>query len=77
MQVWFKDGASTPRVETEYPVGHPRRRAEVMPVLRRKVEASLARRYPPVQRTRILELCEDAARFERTAVNEFLDLLVI
>jgi len=48
-----------------------------MPVLRRKVEASLARRYPPVQRTRILELCEDAARFERTAVNEFLDLLVI
>ena len=77
VQVFFSDGTSTPKVEVEYPIGHPRRRGEVMPVLRQKLEASLGRRYPPVQRSRILQLIDDAQRFERTAVHEFVDMLVI
>ena len=77
VQVRFKDGSSTPKVEVEYPVGHPRRRAEVMPVLKLKLEASLDRRFPPAQRDRILELCDDAPAVDRTPVNRFLDLLVI
>ena len=47
-----------------------------MPVLKAKLEASLARRYAPKQRARILELSEDAPRLDRTPVNEFVDLFV-
>lgn len=74
IQVWFKDGSSTPKVEVDYPVGHQRRRAESLPVLRAKFEASLARRFPPKQREQILKLCDDVRALERTPVNEFLDM---
>ena len=76
IQVFFKDGTRTPRVEVEYPMGHPRRRSEVLPVLKAKLEASLARRYARKQCDRILKLCADARRLDRTPVNEFVDLLV-
>lgn len=72
----LKDGSSTPKVEIEYPVGHQRRRAESIPVLRAKFEASLARRFPQKQRERILKLCDDARALDGTPVNEFVDLLV-
>ena len=57
--------------------GHPRRRKEFLPVLRSKFEASLARRFAPKQRARILELSDDPARLDRTAVHEFVDLFVV
>jgi 2-methylcitrate dehydratase len=76
VQVFFKDGTHTPKIEIEYPPGHPRRRKEFMPVLRSKLEASLARRFAPEQRARILELSEDAQRLDRTPVHEFVALFV-
>jgi 2-methylcitrate dehydratase len=76
VQVWFKDGTSTPRMEEEYPIGHQRRRAEAMPVLRAKFEASLARRFPAPQKSTILAACDDAARFDRMPVHEFVGLFV-
>jgi len=76
VQVFFKDGTSTPKVEVQYPIGHPRRRAEVLPVLRAKFETSLARRFARKQCDRILALCGDVRRLDRTPVNEFVDLLV-
>ena len=75
VQVFFKDGTKTPKVEVEYPMGHPRRRAEVMPVLKAKLERSLARRFAPKRCKQILKLCGDARRLDRTPVNEFVDLL--
>ena len=76
VQVFFKDGSKTPKVEVQYPLGHPKRRPEVMPVLRAKLEASLARRFARKRCDQILQLCADARRLDRTAVNEFVDLLV-
>ena len=76
VQVFFKDGSKTPKVEVQYPLGHPKRRSEVMPVLRAKLEASLARRFARKRCDQILKLCADARRLDRTAVNEFVDLLV-
>ena len=76
VQVFFRDGSKTPKVEVEYPMGHSRRRAEFMPVLKAKLEASLARRFARKQCDRILALCGDARRLDRTPVNEFVDLLV-
>jgi 2-methylcitrate dehydratase len=41
VQVTFADGTQTERVEVEYPLGHPRRRAEARPLLEAKLRASL------------------------------------
>jgi 2-methylcitrate dehydratase len=76
IQIFFKDGTHTAKVEVEYPPGHPRRRKEFMPVLKKKLEASLARRFAPKQRAPILALAEDAPRLDRMPVNEFVDLFV-
>jgi 2-methylcitrate dehydratase len=59
VQVWFKDGSSTPKAEAEYPLGHQRRRAEAMPALRAKFETSLQRRFPPHRCQQILKTCYD------------------
>lgn len=74
VQVFFSDGSKTPKIAIEYPIGHPRRRKEVGPVLRAKLEASLARRFAPKRRETILRLCDDAARLDATPVNEFVEL---
>jgi 2-methylcitrate dehydratase len=42
VRVVFADGTATDRVEVEYPLGHPRRRAEAAAPLRAKLEANLA-----------------------------------
>jgi 2-methylcitrate dehydratase len=75
-QVYFKDGSCTPKVEVEYPMGHPRRRKEFLPVIRQKLEASLARRYAPRQRSRILELYDAGTRVDAMAVPAFVELFV-
>ena len=77
VQVFFRDGSSTPKMEIEYPIGHPQRRAEVLPVLKAKLEASLARRFPSGRRRRILMLCDDAGKLENAPVNEFVDMFVV
>jgi 2-methylcitrate dehydratase len=75
VQVHFRGGSSTPKIEVEYPAGHPRRRAEAMPMLRRKFEAALERRFAPERCAHLLELCEDGARLQAMPVNAFVDLL--
>jgi 2-methylcitrate dehydratase len=77
LTVEFKDGTKLPEVVCEYPIGHKRRRKEGMPLLVEKFKTNLARRFPAKQQDAILELCMDAARLEKTPVNEFVDLLVI
>jgi 2-methylcitrate dehydratase len=77
LTVEFKDGKRLGEFVCEYPIGHKRRRKEGMPVLIEKFKTNLARRFPEKQRKAILELCLDAARLEKTPVNEFVDLLVI
>ncbi len=77
IQVFFKDGSSTERVEVEYPIGHRRRRPEGIPHLEAKFRTNLARRFPPRQQQAILALALDQARLEATPVHEFVDLFVI
>jgi len=76
IQIWFKDGSSTPKVEIEYPAGHPRRRADLMPILRTKLELSLARRFSQKRCEQVLELCGVASTLDRTPVDKLMDLLV-
>ena len=66
-----------PKVEIEYPLGHPRRREEAIPMLEAKFKKNIALRFPPKQQTAILELCMDQVRLEATPVHRFMDQFVI
>lgn len=77
VQVFFKDGTSTRRVEVEYPVGHRRRRGEGMPLLLQKFETNLATRFPWKRCRRIMHLCSDAERLFDAPIHLFIDELVI
>ncbi|WLQ16872.1 2-methylcitrate dehydratase [Hahella aquimaris] len=77
VQVFFKDGTSTDKVEVEYPVGHRRRREEGIPLLEKKFRANLATRFPGKRCEEIFALCKDQKKLEATPVNEFMDLFVI
>ncbi len=73
VQVFFKDGSSTPNVEVEYPIGHRRRRVEGLPLLLKKARENLATRFPPSQVERIVQLCHDAGRLEAMTIGEFIE----
>ena len=73
--VVFKDGSKTPKVSVEFPLGHPRRRKDGIPLLLRKFKVNLARRYPAKQQAAIFDLCMDRKRLESTPVHEFVDML--
>jgi 2-methylcitrate dehydratase len=77
LQVYFRDGNCSEKVEIDYPVGHRRRREEGIPLLEEKFWANLATRFPAGRCARLFALCKDQQRLERMAVHEFMDLLVI
>jgi len=77
VQVFFKDGSSTEKVEVEYPIGHRRRRSEGIPVLEKKFLAALNNHFPRRQAQQIYDLCLDSNKLNATSVNEFMDMLVI
>ena len=77
IQISFKDGTQTDKVEVEYPIGHRRRRDEGIPVLKDKFLNNLRTRFPEGRCQQIMALCLDAEQLENTAVNEFMDLFII
>jgi len=77
LQVYYKDGNCSEKVEIDYPVGHRRRREEGIPLLEEKFKANLATRFPAGRCGEIFELCKDQQRLEQTVVHEFMDILVI
>jgi len=75
VQVHFRDGSSTERVEIEYPVGHRRRRQEGLPLLEEKFIRSLKMRYA-ARRVSVLErICLEPERLAAMPVYAFADLL--
>ena len=76
VQIVFKDGTKTERLEIEYPIGHRRRRAEGIPVLERKFEDAVRAHYPPDQAEKIITLCADPKRLEAMSVRDFMDAWV-
>ena len=77
MQVFFRDGTQTDQVEVEYPLGHRRRRAEAVPLLREKFAENLSDRFPENQASQILALFANPQRLETTPVRELVDLFMI
>lgn len=77
MQVFFKDGTSTDRIEVEYPIGHRRRRAEGIAVLEDKFSSNLATRFPRQRCEEIIDACAEQQRLEQMPVHRFVDLFVV
>ncbi|WP_067933828.1 bifunctional 2-methylcitrate dehydratase/aconitate hydratase [Alicyclobacillus kakegawensis] len=77
IQIHFRDGTQTDKVEQHYPLGHRFRRAEAMPKLEQKFRANLETRFPEKQVQQIVQLIQDEERLMRTEVQDFVDLFVI
>jgi 2-methylcitrate dehydratase len=73
---FFSDGSASDNLIVEYPIGHPRRRQEGLPHLRRKFETNLLRRLPPKRAESLLNLFADPVRLDGRPAHEFVDLLV-
>jgi 2-methylcitrate dehydratase len=76
VQVFFRDGSATRRIQVDYPIGHRRRREEGMPVLVKKFEASVNAHFEPGQAAKVIALFADA-KVDDMSVNEFVDTMVV
>lgn len=76
VQVFFKNGESTDRVEVEYPVGHRRRREEGVPLLLEKFKNSLASRFDAQRVAHIYDTCQNQKALAAMPVNQFVELFI-
>jgi 2-methylcitrate dehydratase len=76
VQVFFKDGSSSPRVAVDFPIGHRKRRAEGMPVLVKKFESSVAAHFQPKQTESIKAMFVDRKALMAMPVSDFVAKLV-
>jgi len=76
LQVFFKDGSATERIQVDYPIGHRKRRAEGMPVLVKKFEASVDAHFGAKQAQAIKALFSKRAELDALPVNELMAALI-
>jgi 2-methylcitrate dehydratase len=76
VQVFFRDGSATQRIQVDYPIGHRKRREEGMPVLVKKFEASVEAHFEPRQAAKVTALFADA-NVDDMPVDEFVDVMVV
>ena len=76
IQVFFKDGSKTDRVEVQYPIGHRNRRDEGIPVLQAKFESAVSKLYKSDQSDSIASAFADKSRLDEMPATEFMELLV-
>ena len=77
VQIYFRDGSKTQKVEVEYPIGHRQRREEGIPLLEMKFLNSLKNTYSTDQTNKIYSLCINNETIKNTPVNEFMDLFTV
>ncbi|MEL0309747.1 MAG: 2-methylcitrate dehydratase, partial [Gammaproteobacteria bacterium] len=75
LQIIFKDGSSTDKIEVEYPIGHKFRREEGIPILLEKFKRNLLTQFDEEKSNQIFELCQDKDKLLDTPVDEFMKLL--
>jgi 2-methylcitrate dehydratase len=76
VQVFFKDGTATARVQVDYPVGHRKRRAEGIPLLVEKFRTSVAAHYSAKQSEAIEALFADPTALAGMSVANLMAGLV-
>jgi 2-methylcitrate dehydratase len=76
VQVFFKDGTASARVQVDYPIGHRKRREEGNPLLVKKFEASVEAHFGPGQAESIKAMFVDRGALAAMPVSEFVARLV-
>jgi 2-methylcitrate dehydratase len=71
VQIFFKDGTKTDKIEIEYSLGHRRRRKEGLPLLQKKAEAAFASHYGEDKSKQLMALFANRAKLEAMPVHEF------
>jgi len=76
VQIFFKDGACTQKVEVEYPVGHRRRRREGIPLLIAKFMHNARSRFSTEHVAELAALFSNVQDLESMPVNGFVERFV-
>ena len=71
IRVNFKDGGKTDWVVEAYPIGHPRRRAEGIPLMREKFEKNISRYYSSEKCQSIAETFLDSEDWLQLSLDDF------
>lgn len=77
IQIFFKDGTSTNKIDIDYPVGHRKRRKEGIPLLINKFKNNVTTRFPKGKSEEIFEVLNDFNKLTSTSVNTFTDMTEI
>lgn len=77
VQIYFKDGTLTEKVECEYPLGHRFRREEAIPQIKEKFSLNIQSHYPTKQQQKLEEICYDYKTLSEMSVNEFMELFLL
>ncbi len=73
--VSFRDGAQAESA-VEFPLGHPRRRLEALPLLKDKFKRNIDEVFTPAESNEIVGVFEDDERLQRLSVSDFMQLWV-
>ncbi len=71
VQVFFKDGSKTDRIEIHFPIGHRRRRRQGIPILEQKAMKAFDAHYEGPKSDQLMSLFTDRAKLEAMPVQEF------
>lgn len=77
LQVFFKDGSATKKVEIIYPIGHRERRVEALPLLKLKFSKALSNLYSKDCIDQIESLFDDFDALTQTPVTDFVSMFNI
>ena len=77
VQIFFADGSKTEKIEVHFPIGHRRRRAEGIPVLKEKARAAFAGHYGKDRAAALMAVFSDQRKLEATPIHTFLDQLAM
>jgi 2-methylcitrate dehydratase PrpD len=77
VQVFFKDGSMSEKIEVEYPLGHKRRRSEGMPLLKEKFENNLGALFDQQIKTQIADIFNETEKFDLMPVKVFIELFLL
>ena len=75
VQVLFKDGTRTKRIEVSVPIGHRKRRSEGLPLLVEKFRGSVRPKLAAAKFAELDRLCGEAAKIQEARVDNFMSLL--
>jgi 2-methylcitrate dehydratase len=73
IQVFFRDGSATEKVEVHFPVGHRRRRAEGLPLMKDKYRAAIDQHFTGGQSDGLSTQFDDLDRLRQMPVRQFID----